>query len=141
MGITILAGGCRQETDDGKVEEKRCNECFAQESCELAPRARELAQAIIHQWARTDQRKPPEAVPILYLEYPSAEPSGTVHLGHYNNAKRRFQAKAGRKWLPEEAVIAWMAVPQMPERVFDGQRAVERSPNLESPWERLLLEP
>jgi hypothetical protein len=110
----IFAGGCRSKTDIGHIEEKHCNECQAYELCELEPRARQMAKIVSEQWVRTSDMAPSRTTPLLYLEYPSFEPNGTLHLGHFDRQRRRFVEQGTGETLSEHAVIAWMPVPPAP---------------------------
>jgi len=124
MSLMILAGGCRRTTDTGQVEEKYCKECPEQTACDLEPRARELARMVSSQWVKTRDRPPPQAVPLLYLEYPSAEPSGTVHCGAYDGRRRQFIEQQSGEAVPKDAVIAWLPIPTVPTEIYEEDRLV-----------------
>ena len=125
MPITILAGGCRRTTATGQVEEKSCQACPEQNTCDLEPRARELARMISNQWVKSHERPPPTETPILYLEYPSAEPSGTVHCGFYNRRRRKFIEQGSAEAIPKDRVIAWMPIPQVPLEIYEKGRFIQ----------------
>ena len=125
MTIMILAGGCRRTTDTGQEEEKYCHECPEQNSCDLEPRARELARIISSQWVKTHDRPPPQAALILYLEYPSAEPSGTVRCGSYDGRRRKFIEQESGEATPKNLVIAWMPVPEVPVEIYKEGRSLQ----------------
>jgi hypothetical protein len=122
----IFAGGCRYTTDDGKM--KRCTECFSQDTCKLEPHARELAESISRQWVSTEDLLPPEATPVLYLEYPSELPAGTVHIGYYQTDRGRYIEQLSGESLREKAVIAWMPLPEVPAAIYKNRRFVQRRP-------------
>ena len=125
MPIMIFAGGCRRTTDTGQEEEKDCHECPEQNSCDLEPRARELARIISSQWVKTHDRPPPEAAPILYLEYPSAELSGTVHYGSYDGRRRKFIEQESGEATPKNLVIAWMPIPKVSTEIYEEGRFMQ----------------
>ncbi len=118
MGITIMAGGCRELADNGDlVIEKSCAACVTQGQCEWEPQARELA-LLAKQWVSVRQWLPPETQAILYLEYPAKARLGTVHYGHYDRLHRRYVEWATGRSLPESAVIAWMSIPPVPHSLY-----------------------
>ena len=129
MALTIFAGGCRYTTDDGKTKTKHCNECFSQGTCEMEPHARKLAEIISSQWVSTEDLPPPEETAILYLEYPSATPENAVHLGYYEADEGRYLELATAEALPEQAVIAWMTLPEVPEEIYKNRRFARRQPS------------
>ena len=119
MGITIFAGGCRQTTPEGKLEEKNCNECAAQGFCELEPHARTMAQTITTTWISTTDGSPAEATAVLYLEYPSEEtPLGKIRYGHYDKTRKRYVEQSSGGSLSEKYVTAWMPVPAIPDAIY-----------------------
>lgn len=122
MGITIFAGGCRYTTETGEIAEKRCDECFSHGTCDLEPRARELGRLISNQWLSTADLPPPEDTAILYLEYPSAEPAGTIRLGDYDGLSGQYREQGSGERLPDSAVVAWMLVPPVPTEIFREQQ-------------------
>jgi hypothetical protein len=128
MALTIFAGGCRYTTDDGKTKTKHCNECFSQGTCELEPRARELAEIISRQWVSTENLPPPEETAILYLEYPSETLAGTVYLGYYEADEGRYLELATGEALSEQAVIAWMTLPEVPEEIYKNRQFARQRP-------------
>ena len=125
MTIRIFAGGCRSTTDTGKVEERYCNECPEQTACDLEPRARELARIIASQWVKTRDVLPLKAAGVLYLEYPSAESSGTVHYGYYDRRRRKFIAQENGEATPKGLVIAWMPVPEVPVEIHKESQSLQ----------------
>ena len=128
MGITIIAGGCRTASEDGKiVEENSCNTCDRQGVCELEPRARQLAELMSEQWVSTGEDLPPDMYPILYLEYPSEAAGGTVHFGYYDGESRVYCEWASKLSLAEESVVAWMLVPEVPERIYKSHNSILQS--------------
>jgi hypothetical protein len=127
MGLTILAGGCRYMTDTGKIEEKYCDQCPVQGSCEIEPHAREIAAILSRQWVRTDFVLPPKARLVLYLEYPSNVPSGTVYCGYYDRRRHQYIEQGSGKTLPAERIIAWMGLPEVPKEIYPAQRAANRA--------------
>ncbi len=119
MGITIFAGGCRQTTPEGKLEEKNCNECADQGFCELEPCARTMAQIITAPWISTTDGSPAEATAVLYLEYPSeATPLGKIRYGHYDKTRKRYVEQSSGDSLSDKYVIAWMPVPAIPDAIY-----------------------
>ncbi len=128
MGLTIFAGGCRYTTDDGKTKIKHCNECFSYDTCKLEPRARELAESISRQWVNTEDLLPPEARPVLYLEYPSELPAGTVHIGYYEADRGRYIEQVSGESLLKKAVIAWMPLPEVPAAIYKNRRFARQRP-------------
>ena len=126
MGLMIFAGGCRYATDDGKTKTKHCNECISQGTCEMEPRARKLVEIISSQWVSTENLPPPEETAILYLEYPSATPENAVHLGYYEADEGRYLELATGEALPEQAVIAWMTLPDVPEEIYKNRQFVHQ---------------
>jgi hypothetical protein len=118
MAIRIFAGGCRSTADTGKVEERYCNECPEQTACDLEPRARELARMIASHWVKTRDVLPPKGAGVLYLEYPSVEPSGTVHYGYYDQRRRKFIEQESGEATLKDLVIAWMLVPKVPVETY-----------------------
>jgi hypothetical protein len=127
MGLTILAGGCRYMTDTGKIEEKRCDSCAARGVCEMEPRARELAAILSNQWVRTDAALPPKTALILYLEYPSQVPSGTVRCGYYDSRRQQYIEQGSGKTLPANRVIAWMSLPEVPSEIYMPHLSTNRA--------------
>ena len=125
MAIRILAGGCRSTTDTGKVEERYCNECPEQGACDLEPRARELARILASQWVKTCDILPPKAAGVLYLEYPSAESSGTVHYGYYDERRCKFIEQGSAEATPKNFVIAWMPVPAVLVEIYQEGRSLQ----------------
>ena len=125
MPIMILASSYRRTTDIGQEEEKDYHECPEQNSCDLEPRARELARIISSQWVKTHDRPPPQAAPILYLEYPSAEPSGIVHYGSYDDRRRKFIEQESGEATPKNLVIAWMPIPKVPTEIYEESRFMQ----------------
>jgi hypothetical protein len=122
MAIKIFAAGCRHMTDTNGVEVRHCDQRFAQNACELEPRVRELTELIRSQWTQTSAVRPPQEVAVLYLEYPSAKPFGTVHYGHYVAHQRQFIEQGSGEVLPEELVMAWMPIPAPPAGIYDEPR-------------------
>ena len=108
-----------------KWKNKDCPEGPEQNSCDLEPRARELARIISSQWVKTHDRPPPQAALILYLEYPSAEPSGTVHCGSYDGRRRKFIEQESGEATPKNLVIAWMPIPKVPTEIYDEGRFMQ----------------
>ena len=125
MAIRIFAGGCRSTTEIGKVEERYCNECPEQTACDLEPRAKELARIIASQWVKTCDVLPPKAAGVLYLEYPSAESSGTLHYGYYDQRRRKFVEQGSAEATSKNSVIAWMPVPEVPVEIYKESRALQ----------------
>ena len=121
MGLTIFAGGCRYRTDDGRTIAKRCSECHPESICERGRCAQELAALIASQWVRTNELLPPAGATILYLEYPPGTPAGRVHLGFYDEDKRKYLEQASAASLPENHVIAWMPVPEVPGTLHNNR--------------------
>lgn len=122
MGITIIGGGCRDVSDDGKIRENECDSCFKRGVCEFEPRARELAE-FSKLWMRTDDDLPPEMTPILYLEHPSEDASGTVHYGYFDSDSRTYRQLPSGKPLSAECVIAWMPVPEIPRSIYKNRNS------------------
>jgi hypothetical protein len=125
VAIEIFAGGCRLTTDTGKIEERYCNECPEQTACDLEPRARELARIIANQWVNARDALPSKAVGVLYLESSSAESSRTVHYGYYDQRQRQFIEQGSAKVIPENLVIAWMPVLEVPVEIYKKGRALK----------------
>ncbi len=126
MGLTIIAGGCRSTTADGKTTTTRCAACPSQGACELEPRARELATIVSDQWVSTADLAPPEETRILYLEYLSGLESSAVRLGSYDAAKGAYLEAASGQVLPEKTVIAWMLIPEAPPAIYQSRRIARR---------------
>lgn len=128
MGITIIAGGCRSTSDDGLIQDNQCNTCASQTTCEFEPRARELAALFSSQWISVDEGLPPEGNFVLYLEYPSETPRGTLHLGYYDRNKKRFIGQADATSLVKKQVLAWMPVPEVPFEFYARYRPAKQLP-------------
>ncbi len=120
MGLTIFAGGCRYRTDNGKTIAKRCSECHPESICERGRYAQELAAIIANQWVRTNELLPPLGATILYLEYSPGMPA-RVYLGYYDESERKYLEQASAASLPENRVIAWMPVPEVPDTLHNNR--------------------
>lgn len=120
MGITIMAGGCRTIDKKGKLEERQCNTCFSRTTCELEPRARKLSALFSNQWVKREDLLPLASNPILYLAYSSTSPTEVLHLGHYDSSLQGFVEKNSGVLIPEQQVLAWMAIPTVPAEIHDG---------------------
>jgi hypothetical protein len=126
MGITIFAGGCRYIGDDGQIQVRNCDDCIQQKFCDREPRARELAAKIAGQWIKTSDRLPLDREPILYLEYPSSVPTGTVHYGYYDGKRKSYTEWGSGHTLTKQRIIAWIQAAPVPEHVYET-----RDPSLE----------
>lgn len=120
MGLTIMAGGCRTVDHNGKVEERQCNTCFSQTTCDLEPRARELSALFASQWVKREDVLPSQASPVLYLTYSPESPSGSLHLGHYDGARQCFIEQTSGVLIDQQQVFAWMAIPKVPAEIQDS---------------------
>jgi hypothetical protein len=127
MGMTILAGGGRHMMATGKHEAKRYNAYTAQSAGRSEPPARELAAMLANQWISTDTALPPQALPILYLEYPATVPAGTVHCGHYDRRRRQYLEQGSGSAIPANQVIAWLPIPEIPPPIYRSRRAANRA--------------
>ncbi|MCP5458638.1 MAG: hypothetical protein H6971_03275 [Gammaproteobacteria bacterium] len=101
-----------------------CNRCERQGSCELEPQARELGVANAQQWISCTDETPPMLEAILFLEYPSDMPLGTVRHGYYDADSEVYMEWTSGLALPAQAVIAWMQVPDVPKAIYQGHRRV-----------------
>ena len=63
--------------------------------------------------------------PILYLEYPSAEPSGTVHCGFYDRRRCQFIEQGSAEAIPKDRVVAWMPIPHVPLEIYEEGRFIQ----------------
>ncbi|NJN47238.1 MAG: hypothetical protein HC808_13015 [Candidatus Competibacteraceae bacterium] len=122
MGIMIIPGGCRRVDTNGQSVRQNCDTCVRPGFCELEPRARELAEQISQQWVSTREETPPVMEDLLYLERSPAVPSGVVHHGHYDDVRNAYVAWATDHALPADAVIAWMLIPAVPEKIYQSHR-------------------
>jgi hypothetical protein len=120
MGIKIIAGGCRTVAENGEFEERHCNTCFSRTTCDLEPRARELSALFSSQWVKREDMLPLELHPILYLTCSSESPAGALHLGHYDSVRQCFIEQNSGALMPEQQVLAWMAIPNLPIEMQDG---------------------
>ncbi len=118
MPITIIAGGCRVISDEGRVATNRCDTCPQQGNCDREARARELETLVSDQWVSSSIELPPAKSPILFLEHSSKMPFDTVRYGHYDHDERKFKEFASDKTLPEESIIAWMPVPRVSGKIY-----------------------
>lgn len=129
MGITIIAGGCRSTDDEGQIQVNQCSTCESQTTCEFEPQARELTTLFSSQWISVDEGHPPEGNLVLYLEYPSETPTGSVHLGYYDKITRRFISQANGNGLLRKQVLAWMPVPAVPLERYARYHPPQRLPS------------
>lgn len=116
LGYSIFAGGCRLITDDGKTITKVCNDCYLEKAslCERGQQAQNLAAGIANHWVRTDCLPPPSGKTLLYWEHHLGMPVGKIRLGIYDPAKREYIEQASGFSLPENHVVTWMLVPEIP---------------------------
>jgi len=127
MGLTIVAGGCRDTNEaTGKIEEQHCNTCVAQEHCELHPQARQLAEVIANQWLRTDAKPPPADTAILLLQYSARNAASQARLGRYDSKRRLYIEAGSNNTLPERTVLAWMPIPPVPDAILKTAAAKKR---------------
>jgi hypothetical protein len=118
MPITIIAGGCRVTSDEGKIGTSHCDFCPQQGNCDMEPRARELEELVSDQWVNSSLELPPEKKPILFLEHSSKAPLDTIRYGQYEHHKKKYTESSSGRTLPEEAIIAWMPIPRVPGRIY-----------------------
>jgi hypothetical protein len=116
-----MAGGCRTIDNKGKLEERQCNNCFSRTACELEPRARELSALFSNQWVKREDLLPLASSPILYLTYSSTSSTEALHVGYYDGTRKCFVEQSNSAMIPEEQIIAWMAIPKVPTEIYDGQ--------------------
>ena len=117
MAIAIIPGGCRK-TLNGITSRQDCNTCVQQGTCQWEPQARHLAELTESQWVSAHVEMPPSGQAILYLEYPSARPTGTPHYGRYDDVHNAYVEDATGQPLSPQAVIAWMPVPAVPQKLY-----------------------
>lgn len=122
MTIKIFAGGCRSITDTGQVEDRYCNECPEQNVCDLEPRAPELARIFSDEWVKMQDRLPSKTSSVLYLENSDEKPSGILHYGYYNWRQKRFIEQGSEEATPQDVVIAWMRIPEVPAGIHEELR-------------------
>jgi len=130
MGIMIIPGGCRRIDTNGQSVRQSCETCVRPGVCEMEPRARELAEQISQQWISTREETPPAMEDLLYLERSSMVPSGfIVHHGYYDENNKNYVAWATNHALSAETIIAWMLIPEIPEKIYQSRR-VRNSSNM-----------
>jgi hypothetical protein len=121
-----MPGGCRRTGKTGQLERQNCNQCVRQGFCEIEPRARELGEMLAQQWVSCKEETPPPLEAILFLEYPSDMPSGTVRHGYYESDSETYvEWISGQAW-PRPAVIAWLLVPDVPAAIFKSHERLTR---------------
>jgi len=124
MALTIIADGCLIDKDDA-IEQRSCNTCPQQGSCEQEPHARKLSRMLGNPWVSVRDKTPATAETILYLEYPAKHPAGAVRLGRYEPDKKAYTEHGTGKLAPQQRVIAWMPVPQIPEAVYHHRQRLQ----------------
>ncbi|MFO1432257.1 MAG: hypothetical protein U1F76_19295 [Candidatus Competibacteraceae bacterium] len=77
-----------------------------------------LADILSRQWVRTDAALPPAATTVLYLGYSSDTSASTLHCGRYDPHRQSFIEQGSGATLPQEAVLAWMPIPRLPEGIY-----------------------
>lgn len=122
MTIRIFAGGCRSTTETGRVEDRYCNECPQQTTCDLAPCARELARILANRWVKVRDGLPLKTSVVLYLKSSDGELSGTTHYGHYNWHQKTFNEQDSGKATPHDLVIAWLLIPEVSADIHEELR-------------------
>ena len=117
MALTIIADGCI--IDKGGAIERRSRDAWHQQGvCEQEPHAREMSRTLANQWVSVRDKLPVTAETILYLEYPANHPASAVRLGRYEHSKKAYLEHGTGKLAPQQRVIAWMPVPQLPDTVY-----------------------
>ena len=113
MTIRIFAGGCRSTIETGQVEDRYCNECSQQPTCDWAPYAQELTRILATQWVKVQDGLPLKTAPVLYLENADGERSDTLHYGYYNWRQQTFIEQGSGKTTYPDVVSEWLLIPKV----------------------------